>query len=60
MAPSEPVVRAEGARAFIEFTGPGAAELSRLVKYFLSAQAMYRVEYLAKYETTTLKVYDSE
>ncbi len=54
MGAEDQVVRPSVPKAFIEITGD--AIISRLVKSFLESQG-YRVEYLAKLETKTLKVY---
>lgn len=61
MGPEDKVVHPSGPKAVIQFAGEDefTRELSRLVKYFLEG-SMYRVEYLAKFETKTLRVFEDD
>jgi hypothetical protein len=61
MGAEDKVVRTSAPKAFIQFSGDpaGTLALSRLIKYFLEG-SMYRVEYLTKDESTTLKVFEDD
>lgn len=59
MGAEDKVQHPSAPKAYIQFSGDPAytRDLSRLLKYFLEG-SMYRVEYLTKDESTTLKVFE--
>ena len=61
MGAEDKVARASAPKAFIQFSGDDTytRNLSCLIKYFLEG-SMYRVEYLTKDESTTLKVFEND